>query len=179
MASYRSVVRRTLYSGLQETAEWREEKASQHPDDPRNARSADALRAASRWVVGINLKKPLPSGFTEYRKADALSSYWGTTTSRVASQFFFDRKSNEPTPEDFNKLLKQLAVALKEDAAAEMLGIDDALGFAPPTEQKVERTEPRTEGLDGILVARFDDVVLTQRLDAIEQKLDRVLELLA
>ena len=34
-------------------ADWRAEKARQWPEDPRNARSADALRALESWVLAL------------------------------------------------------------------------------------------------------------------------------
>lgn len=104
-------------------AGWRERKAADHPGDGRHAYSAAALRAAARYVRGI--ERPLDhSGIRSFVEFDAELDEWvaGKTPLELvaerglgaagdighsAGRFFFHLGSGQPSPRDFDRLIGQ------------------------------------------------------------------------
>src|SRR4051794_30582490 len=87
--------REFLADALLYTAEWRAAKSIEFSDDPRNARSADALDAAVQFVKRAN--GPVIEDFARLLKAAEDSGAgvkfeydFRTGMSRVAARYFFD-----------------------------------------------------------------------------------------
>jgi hypothetical protein len=114
---------RWLADVFESEAGWRERKAADHPGDGRHAYSATALRAAARYVRG--LERPLDhSGIRAFVEFDAELDKWvaGKTPlqlvaerglgaagdiGRSAGRFFFHLGSGQPSPRDFDRLIGQ------------------------------------------------------------------------
>jgi hypothetical protein len=186
----RSRVRQDLRANLRSIWRWRRSKADEYPDDPRNKRSAEALWLASEWVGGINLKATLPEGFERiFNQAQKTGlAMWGEESKRVASRFFFDQKDSKPTPSDFDRLLIALESAMRDDAEENQRELSDEehevviRALREIERADAEDAEPPSPRLELVRLDEFpedvEEVPIAQRLDAIEEKLDRVLDLL-
>ena len=104
-------IRTALADYLNDQAAWRQGKADEYPEDPRNQRSAKALRQLAQYVLS------LPSGDERLRMLAALDWVaWGrfvpgAEAGRVVARIGFDLG-----PSDIDALLTRFTDACVDDA---------------------------------------------------------------
>jgi hypothetical protein len=104
-----------LGSYFRSQAEWRESKAEEYPDDPRNAQSAEALKSLAEYVESEE------GEFAATKQLDALEphlfegfTFGGERAQRVVSRYGYGYRAVSPL--QHLELLEELAVACLEDA---------------------------------------------------------------
>ncbi len=97
---------------IEYTAEWRQEKADEYPQDERNVQSAKALSALAEKIraldnksAGLQALYDLDRGIDPNRVSD-----WSDAKSMVIGRYGFDSPVDDPGPEDF---LAELAKGIK------------------------------------------------------------------
>jgi hypothetical protein len=105
---------------LEEQAAWRQRKADEWPDDPRNARSAAALAAAATYVRQLDdshrqldLLAGLDAELEAWQHGGSLDAGTGALTvdeqaSGTVARFCFDNEATTPGPRQFEWLLGQV-----------------------------------------------------------------------
>lgn len=166
-----------IAASLQWTAQWREAKTEDYPDDARNPRAAQALHAAERYVRtklqqsdGVNRMADLVQAASE-AGIDLLAGgvnvagLPGVDSQRVASRYFFDNTPGEPDDHTHEELLRDLYRASLRDLSDydwdvegdSKLGrlVKAQAGRAAPTDPVVERlTEIRDLMFDRLPAVR-------------------------
>jgi hypothetical protein len=125
--------RELLADHLEETAGWRRAKAEQHPEDERNANSAQALDLAAEYVRGLpddhRALRPFEAfdaELYEWNGLDPAAIFAAVEERREASKFRFARGAySKPTTRDVDALvLKVYEETLR--------GWRDAIGISQP-----------------------------------------------
>ncbi|MFL5914117.1 MAG: hypothetical protein ACJ752_00560 [Gaiellaceae bacterium] len=125
-----------LGNALERTADWRSDKETEFPDDPRNGRAAVALRTAAYYVRGANesagvarfaelVRDSLGSGIDLLITGEA--GFTHPEAERIAARYFFDRFATMPNEADHEQLLVDLYDATLRDLA----DYDDVAEGAP------------------------------------------------
>jgi hypothetical protein len=122
-------MRSWLSDALFDSAKWRQAKAQEYPDDPRNSNSATALLNAASYVrnpnhqgAGIFRMTQLLAACTEveYELITEDNEYPGPKSERVASRFGFDGDFTPSKDETHNQLLLDIFAASLEDLRDEL-----------------------------------------------------------
>lgn len=84
--------REDLVRDLEVRAQWREKRAAQHPDDPRDARSAEALGRAARDVAALPAEDPCLVRLAEFYAvaSDAAVSRYLDEQNRILSKHGYE-----------------------------------------------------------------------------------------
>jgi hypothetical protein len=148
MLSNEKLVRQWLANAFTNSAAWRDEKAQEYPDDPRNAHSVEALLSAATYVqkidesMGIRLMCSFERAASESGNevADAelvgLGLLPGSESQRIVGRYFFFPGDELPDATAHEELLRELYEACLHDAREWDVDEDSPLG------QLVEPAEP-------------------------------------
>ncbi len=124
---------RWLVDTLEETAVWRDDKAREYPDDPRNARSAVSLRIAATYIRMRESAGVIQiAGLVDECLASGIDlvgtpGFPGSESERAAGRYGFDRYSEIPGPEDHEELLDTVYEAILRDLRDNELTPDSPL----------------------------------------------------
>jgi hypothetical protein len=116
-------VRKWLVDALEANASWRDEKAAEYPDDPRNARAAGALRSAAmhtlhaRESAGVDRFAELVEAAENSGVAFMSGHDFPGEAQQVASRYFFDNLPGNADFQTHERLLLEL-----HDASVRSLG---------------------------------------------------------
>jgi len=150
-------MREPLAAYLRETADWRDRKAEEYPDDPRNVRSAAALRALAEYVSHLPDDHEVLVALAAAERCLYIDGRIspGEEASRVASRFgfyetwngdlvltlFADAVRREAT--DYRRdqsrwIVKELYDAAKASSATDWLALEEYLTTGEDAEHYAE-----------------------------------------
>jgi hypothetical protein len=148
-------MRAWLAEALDQSARWRQSKAVDYPEDPRNAKSAAALARAAAYVRqkeggGIHLMRELVAACDETGYDFTSFGLPGEESQRLAGRYGFDHDPGLPDDASHDALLRQIFVASLDDIRDAFDNWDDevppdsALGrlFAEHLPQRKVAPEP-------------------------------------
>lgn len=131
---------------LRQTATWRQEKAHEYPDDPRNTRSASALYGAASHIqnaqdhLGVRRVAELvhDANASEIdivgRRRD--NPLPGPESERVAARYFFDHFGGTPDARSHDELVDELYFGMLRDLRS------SELTPASPLARRIRQDEP-------------------------------------
>ena len=110
-------IKSRLSAYLRQEATWRDEKAVEFPDDPRNSRSAETLRALAAHVDG------LPDGDENARALEALQERYALDllAPEEEAEHLISRLGFHGRVDDYDAVLRQLIAAEVDEAVDQQL----------------------------------------------------------
>ena len=126
-AAHFNEARSWLANALEQSSSWRQTKAEDYPDDPRNIRAASALRAAAYYVRGVQaspgvqriagLQHDCMASGIDLIGANCENGWPGAESERIAARYFFDHFPDAWNPQTHEELLEDLYQAVLGDVS--------------------------------------------------------------